>query len=162
MANRTVVAPMRSAGLSIVIGVILSAGSIHALPSIVEVEDEVTLFDGRGNAAAYVSTDDEQTIYLWSGKPVAYLAPDSSDGFHVYGYNGKHLGWFVAGVVRDHEGNAACAVKERFRTTQFEPFKAFRQFKPFKSFKDFAPHRPSFSTSWGDTPCRFLLAEGGV
>ncbi len=34
------------------------------------------------------------TIYLWGGKPVAYLSAESDDGFHVYGFNGKHLGWF--------------------------------------------------------------------
>jgi len=124
-------------------------------------EDEVTLFDGHGKATAYIALDDELTIYLWSGKPVAYLDRDSKGGYHVYGFNGKHLGWFVGGVVWDHEGNASCAVKERLQSTKFEPFKSFKQFKPFKRFKESAPFRPSFSNSFGDTPCRFLLAEGG-
>lgn len=124
-------------------------------------DDEVALFDQRGKANAYIALDDELTIYLWSGKPVAYLDRDSDGGFHVYGFNGKHLGWFVGGIVRDHDGNAECAVKERLQFAEFEPFKAFKQFKPFKSFKEFAPFRPFFTTSWGDTPCRFLLAEGG-
>jgi hypothetical protein len=101
------------------------------------------------------------TIYLWGGKPVAYLDPDRASGFHVYGFNGKHLGWLIEGVLRDHEGNASCAMKERMRSTEFEPFKSFKQFKPFKSFKEFAPFRPYFTNSWGDTPCRLLLAAGG-
>lgn len=125
-------------------------------------DDEVTLFDGRGKAKAYIALSDEMTIYLWSGKPVAYLDRDSSGGFHVYGFNGKHLGWLVGGIVRDHEGNAACARKERLRSTEFEPFKSFKEFKPFKSFKEFAPFRPSFSRSWSDTPCHLVLAEGGA
>ena len=104
--------------------------------------------------------DDELTIYLWSGKPVAYINRDSKNGFQVYGFNGKHLGWFVGGVIWDHGGNASCVVKERLKSTEFEPFKSFKQFKPFKSFKEFAPFRPSFSNSFGDIPCRFLLAEG--
>jgi hypothetical protein len=124
-------------------------------------DDDVTLFDQRGKATAYIALDDELTIYLWSGEPVAYLDRDSDGGFHVYGFNGKHLGWFVGGVLRDHDGNAECAVKERLQSTEFEPLKAFKQFKPFKSFKEFAPLRPFFTTFWGDTPCRFLLAEGG-
>jgi len=70
---------------------------------------------------------------------VAYLDADSASGFHICGFNGKHLGWFVGGIVRAHDGNAACAVKERLRSTQFEPFKGFKQFKPFKGFKEFAP-----------------------
>lgn len=126
-----------------------------------DADDEVTLFDGRGKAVAYIAFEDDFTIYLWSGKPVAYLDRDSSGGFHVYGFNGEHLGWFVSGVVWDHEGNASCAVEEKMKSTEFEPFKSFKQFKPFKSFKKFAPFRPAFSKSFGDTPCRFLLAEGG-
>lgn len=124
-------------------------------------EDEVSLFNGSGKADAYIALDDEMTIYLWSGKPVAYLEKDSESGYHVYGFNGKHLGWFVKGVIWDHEGNGACAVKEVLQSTQSEPFKAFKQFKPFKSFTQFAPFRPTFSNKFGDVPCRFLLAEGG-
>ena len=126
-----------------------------------QAEDEISLFDGAGKANAYIAIDEELTIYLWSGKPVAYLEKDSEGGYHVYGFNGKHLGWFVKGVVWDHEGKASCAVKEVLRSTEFEPFKAFKQFKPFKSFTQFAPFRPAFSSSFGDTPCRFLLGEGG-
>lgn len=131
------------------------------LPGQAKAEDEVTLFNGAGKAEAYIALDDEMTIYLWSGKPIAYLDKDGDSGYHVYGFNGKHLGWFVKGVIRDHEGNGSCAVKEVLRTTEFEPFKAFKQFKPFKSFTQYAPYRPSFTSNFGDTPCRFLLAEGG-
>ena len=125
-------------------------------------DDEVSLFDGRGKAVAYIALDDELTIYLWSGKAVAYLDRDSAGEFHVYGFNGKHIGWFVGGIIWDHDGGASCAEKERLQSTEFEPFKSFKQFKPFKSFKEFAPFRPSFSNSFGDIPCRFLLAEGGA
>lgn len=135
----------------LVFTLIVLASSAHA-------EDEVSLFDGKGSPRAYIAEDN--TIYLWSGKPTAYLERDPVGGFHVYGFNGKHLGWFGKGVVRHHEGNAACAVKEALRRTDFEPFKSFKEFKPFKSFKEFAPFRPFFSREWSETPCRFLLSEG--
>jgi hypothetical protein len=122
--------------------------------------DDVALFDGAGKASAYIAVDDELTIYLWSGEPVAYLEQDSAGGFHIYGFNGKHLGWFVDGLVRNHDGDAACATKERLRSTAFEPFKAFKQFKPFKSFKEFAPFRPFLTNSWGETACQFLFVGG--
>ena len=141
--------------------VIVVALIASVLASEARAEDEVSLFDGTGKAAAYVAVDDELTIYLWGGKPVAYLEKDSDGGYHVYGFNGKHLGWFVRGVVWDHDGKASCATKEVLRSTEFEPFKTFKQFKPFKSFTQFAPFRPAFSSSFGDTPCRFLLGEGG-
>lgn len=123
-------------------------------------DDEVTLFDEKGKAVAYIALDDELTIYLWSGKPVAYLERDDDSGYHVYGFNGKHLGWLVKGILWDHEGSASCGTKEAMRNTEFEPFKSFKEFKPFKSFKEFAPFRPFLSRSFGDTPCKFLLAEG--
>ena len=123
-------------------------------------DDEVSLFDGRGRATAYIAVDDELTIYLWSGKPVAYLDRDTSRGFHVYGFIGKHLGWFVSGIVWDHQGKATCATKERLRSTEFEPFKSFKEFKPFKSFTEFVPFRPTFTREWSDTLCRLWLAQG--
>ena len=125
-------------------------------------DEEVTLFNGKGKATAYIAVDDAMTIYLWGGKPVAYLEPDKrGGGFHIYGFSGKHLGWFVQGVVRDHDGDAACAVKDRMKSTDFEPFKAFKEFKPFKSFKEFAPLRPTFSKSFGSVTCSLFLGEGG-
>ena len=141
--------------IPILILLIMCSVSAHA-------NDEITLFSGSGDAVAYIAVSDELTIYLWSGKPVAYLTEDSSGGFNVYGFNGKHLGWFIGGVVRDHKGDAACAIKEVMPSTKFESFKAFKQFKPFKAFKEFAPFRPYFSNSFGQIPCQFLLASGAA
>lgn len=123
-------------------------------------DDEVSLFSSQGEAVAYIDISDELTIYLWDGTPVAYLDEDISGGYNVYGFNGTHLGWFVNGVIRDHRGDASCAVKEVMKTTKFEPFKSFKSFKPFKSFKSFAPMRPFFSNSFGQISCKFLLMTG--
>jgi hypothetical protein len=131
-----------------------------SITTLVVADDEVTLFNGRGKADAYIALDDEMTIYLWSGKPVAYLEKDSDSGYNVYGFNGKHLGWFVKGILIDHDGNASCAVKEALASTEFEPFKNFKQFKPFKSFTEFAPFKKFFSNRFGDNQCKFLLSEG--
>jgi len=49
---------------------------------------------------------------------VAYLKRDVTSGLHVYSFDGTHLGWFVGAVIRDHEGDTACAVKERFKLPQ--------------------------------------------
>ncbi|MBU2630387.1 MAG: hypothetical protein KKE61_17380 [Proteobacteria bacterium] len=66
------------------------------------ITDEIALFDSSAQATAYIA--EELTIYLWSGKPVAYLEENAAGGFHIYGYNGKHLGWLVGNVVWDHNG----------------------------------------------------------
>ena len=134
----------------------LSLGSSVATAN----DDEITLFDARGKAVAYLALDDEMTIYLWAGKPVAYFSGDNAGDFHVYGFNGMHLGWFVGGIVRDHEGNAACAVKELLQLPELEPLKSLKQLKPLKSLTQLAPLRPIFTTSWGYVPCRFFSDRG--
>jgi len=121
--------------------------------------DEISIYNSAGKATAYVAED--LAIYLWSGKPVAYLDQDRSGGFHVYGFNGKHLGWFVGGVLRDHHGKAVGAGAEAFAIPPgFAPFKSFKKFKPFKSFKEFAPFRPAFRNTWSDTSLKLFLLQG--
>jgi hypothetical protein len=132
------------------------------VPTYALAQDEIALFNGHGRASAYIAVDDELTIYLWSGKPVAYLSSSENGGYDVYGFNGVHLGWFLKGVIRNHDGDAVCATKERMATTESEPFKGFKEFKPFKAFKEFAPFIPSFSSVWADEPCSLALAAGSV
>ncbi len=61
---------------------------------------EKTLFDKNGDATAYLTDDYQETIYLWDGEPVAYLLNSRL----VYGFNGKHLGWFIDSIVYDYDG----------------------------------------------------------
>jgi hypothetical protein len=121
--------------------------------------EEVSLFDQRGRAIAYVA--DNLTIYLWSGKPVAYLKADRSGGFHVYGFNGSHLGWLVKGVVYDHDGAATGGVKDIFlQPVELEPLKSFKQIEPLKSLRELPPIRPILALQWSVTPLKLLLLEG--
>jgi hypothetical protein len=109
-------------------------------------DSEITLRNSHGDCAAYIADDDDSTIYLWDGAPVAYLYKDN-----IYGFNGEHLGWFVKGVVYDHDGNAVGAVTSRFVGVQpICPFKSFKAFKPFKAFREFAPFKPFFQFTWSD------------
>ena len=73
---------------------------------------EVPILSSDGAAAAYVAPD--LTVYLWSGMPTAYLYPDPAGGFHVYGFNGRHLGWYAAGAMRDHSGLRVGVTNEGF------------------------------------------------
>lgn len=128
--------------------------------SLASANEDVTLFDGSGKAVAYIALDDEMTIYLWGGKPVAYLEQDSGSGYHVYGFNGKHLGWFDKGAIWGHDGKVSCAVKAVLNSTQYEPYKAYKQYKPYKAYRQYAPYRPYLSNTFSDKPCSFLLSEG--
>ena len=101
--------------------------------------------------------DDENTIYLWNGKPAAYLDDDK----RIYGFNGKHLGWYENGVIWNLSGE-----KNGFNDSalpvfaKFEPFKSFKKFKPFKSFKQFAKTKPYYKTNTSKESLSQFLMNG--
>jgi hypothetical protein len=61
---------------------------------------EKTLYDKKGEPVAYIAMDYHEAIFLWEGQAVAYL----HEGNHVYGINGRHLGWFIDDILYDQEG----------------------------------------------------------
>lgn len=128
---------------------------------------EISLFDSQGRPVAYVAVDtwserpSDCTIYLWDGRPVAYLEENSFGGFHVYGFTGKHLGWFTDGVIYDHRGHAAGAIAEALASpTRPEPPKPPRRPVPPKGPEALPPLRPLLSLSWSEISLPFLLIGG--
>jgi hypothetical protein len=61
---------------------------------------ERTLYDNKGEPVAYIALDYHQAVYLWDGEAAAYLYEED----HVYGINGRHLGWFIDDILYDQEG----------------------------------------------------------
>jgi len=121
--------------------------------------EEISIYSSQGKAIAYIETED-MTIYLWGGKPVAYLTNDS-EKFNIYGFNGKHLGWFVKGIMRDHDGDVTGFIKDAVNIPiEYEPYKGYKQYKPYKSYKEYAPYMPYLSNSFSKTPLSLFLAQG--
>ena len=147
---------MRRLALTTMITAFMAVTSVHAA--------EVTLFDSHEHTVAYIA--DDLTIYVWSGEPVAYIERDANGEQQIYGFNGKHLGWYVAGVVRDHRGYVVGARRGAFASGQFaaavqyEGFKAFKQLMPVKAVHEFPPPRSPFISQWSPTSLEQFLAEG--
>ena len=117
---------------------------------------EVTLFDADGRAGAYVDASAETTIYPWSGRPVAYL-----EGKSIYGFNGRHPGWFDRGVVRDHQGHCAgFAQGVTGRLTRIEGLKSLKSLKPLKSLKELEPPQSPHSAQSPRLSLELLLLSG--
>lgn len=118
---------------------------------------EVALFNKEGKAIAYIDTkDSDRTIYLYSGEPVAFVSETD-----VYGFNGKHLGWYEKGIVRDHRGEKMGNTKKAATGyTQYEPYKSYKRQKPYKGYKSYPPYKPYFSASWSDGSLEDFLLEG--
>jgi hypothetical protein len=141
-------------GLALLLSLVVFTFAVHASSS-----DEISLFDFKERAIAYIAED--RTIYLWDGKPVAYLDGQSKDGLDIYGFNGKHLGWFKGGIIYDHEGDVVGGIREVFKTVpELEPIKGLKELKPLKSLKELRPLKPLFSKQWAELPLKFFLNEG--
>lgn len=118
---------------------------------------EFTIFDKNGKPTAYIDTADEFTIYMWDGTPVAYLYEDEQ----IYGFNGKHLGWFIEGIIWNQKGDAEGFIEGALKiATSLETFKGFKEFKPFESMKKMASSKPSFSGQWARLSLEFFLTSG--
>ncbi len=117
---------------------------------------EISLYDSEGEAVAYIDTNDEMNIYLWDGKPVAYL-----DGSSIYGFNGKHLGWFQEGIIWDHKGYAVGFVEGAInKLTKLERLKGLQQLAPLKALQELEPLEPLFTNRWSKVPLEIFLSMG--
>jgi len=109
---------------------------------------QITFYNSQGHPTAY--TEDEVHIYLFSGQPVAYI-DDSS----VYAYNGRHLGRFEDGWIRDNQGNCVFFTEDASGgpmkpMKSMRPMKGMKSMKPMKSMKQMKPMRPMNTSSWSE------------
>ena len=121
---------------------------------------EVVLFDSHRRAAAYLDAGDRRTVYLWSGEPVAYLVDDS-----IYGFNGKHLGWYTNGMIFDHEGNVVVSPAVAFRKrVEPAPARGLKAQTPSKQQQESKPLQPTLGGAWSDISASefFLNAESDL
>jgi hypothetical protein len=87
---------------------------------------------------------------------VAYLDDDS-----VYGFNGKHLGWYRNGAVYDQDGDIVVARASMFRgAVEAAPPRGIRGLKPLKGLKELRPLRPLFGLSWSRMPAAVFFLRG--
>ena len=120
---------------------------------------EESLFDVMGTPIAYISYDEENTIYMWDGRPVAYLEPNRT----IYGFNGKHLGWFESGFVRNLKGEIAGF--NRLAADVFigyEPYKSYKMYRPYRRYKEYAHYKPYYSHSKSKESLAQFLLTGQV
>ncbi|MEZ4793470.1 MAG: hypothetical protein R2783_08440 [Gelidibacter sp.] len=121
---------------------------------------EISLFDSQGNARAYIDYEKDATIYLWNGKPVAFLENDGND-ICVFGFNGRFLGWYEEGIVRDKNGNAIGAKKGATNMiTNIEPIKSIQEITPIRPITPITPIKPIFSNSWSSESLIEFLYSG--
>ena len=85
-------------------------------------------YNEYGTPFAY--TDDNEHIFTFPGKPVGYIFADK-----IYSYNGKHLGWYIDGWIRDINGYCVFFTE----TATGGPIKPMRKMAPIRSVKTIKP-----------------------
>jgi hypothetical protein len=120
---------------------------------------DTTIYDKSGQPVAYLAEDYCGTIYLWDGEPVAYLYED----VHLYGFNGRHLGWFRDDVLFSPDGTRVgftssacprCISKSPLKNKKGRAGEIRPRWK--------APAPPKFSLLLSNQGLRELLKQGGT
>lgn len=103
---------------------------------------EISLYDTDGRATMYIA-DDCETFYSWDGYPKCYLVDEA-----IYGWRGKHLGWFSQGFVYDLDGYRIGYTKDASpRILYTERTKTIKKTQWTKSQRRAAHGRPYFRTA---------------
>lgn len=91
-------------------------------------------------------------IVTFFGESVGFLKSDS-----LYNYEGKHVGWYSHGLIRDHQGqvvgfgqNVTDGIKPFLPFKQFKPFASLVGYEPYRPLTEFEPFRPFKSFYWSD------------
>ena len=137
--------------LLVFLGVLVPVGSAFG---------QVAFYSEACEAGAIYGPDQfsqEWAIYSLEGEPLAYFWGES-----VYGFNGKHLGWFNDGVMRNHRGRIVGfwkgALDLRVRIDPWEVEAPLRF--PEKSNREMEPTMPVLTDWWATTSLADFLAEG--
>lgn len=136
--------------------------SLFLLMVTIAYAEEIALYNASGEPTAYIdASQSDLPIFMYDGTPVAYLKTASGNYYHIYGFNGKHLGWLEDGRILDHKGYVAGFLKGGMtKYTRSEPYKYCKKYKPAKAYAQTAPYKPYSKHSFGNTSLSLLLLSG--
>jgi hypothetical protein len=121
---------------------------------------EKNLYDKNGDAKASIASDfSREMIYLWDGTPVAYFYEEE----HVYGINGRHLGWFRNEMLYNNKGERVGFTHTNCPVSIAKaPPKGKKQSVHEMRSRWSAPPAPKWSFSTGTQTLTDFLQEGAV
>lgn len=107
---------------------------------------EVSLYNSKGKAEAYISTNEENAIYLWNGRAVAYILEDA-----VFSWRGKHIGWYSSEKFYNLHGKIVGSTAAKCRcVTQVERVKSVKSVKSVKGIRSVKNVKSVFSLSYSN------------
>ncbi len=120
---------------------------------------DIDLYEKDGMPVAFISMDYDNRIYLMDGTGVAYIYNEN----HIYGINGKHLGWLIDGIVYDNDGKRAGFISSTC-PTGLSKVKGKGEKRPFTELRSRwePPPMPAFSYSYSEITLKELLEQGMI
>lgn len=84
------------------------------------------LYGKSGKVHAWLDISNGNILDL-NGQHLAFIAGDS-----VYDWDGRHIGWWLSGSIRDRTNAAAFFTKDAGSIGVLKPLKALKPLKPLK------------------------------
>jgi len=108
---------------------------------------EITLYDQTGHPLIYLSPENDNSFYTWDGHAVAYLY----DSELIYGWKGKHIGWYINGVIYDLQGYRVGSISEKCPTSVYSESSKYSKYSQYSRYSRYSPYsRPSLKSSYSD------------
>jgi hypothetical protein len=115
---------------------------------------ELSLYDTNGRATMYIA-DDGETVYDWDGYAKCYIIDEE-----IYGWRGKHLGWFSDSFIYNLDGYRIGYTKEASpRILYTEWTKSTKKTQWTKSQRRTAHQKPTFRSSESTIPLAEYLSS---
>jgi hypothetical protein len=96
---------------------------------------ETTFYDNSGHPVAYLSPENDNSIYIWDGHAVAYIIDEL-----IYGWRGRHIGWFVKGVLYDLNVIKSGQSRKSVPILHLQNLLSSQSFQDLPDFQDMLQH----------------------
>jgi len=99
--------------------------------------------DNQGNAILYYNST-ANILYDYSGNCKFFYKSDNLGDINIYNFSGKHLGWYINGTLRDHQGRIMASETNKLInvTYRMPPVKHLQKITPLKALEELGPIRP--------------------
>ncbi len=118
-----------------------------------------TFHDNQGNPILYYKSS-ENVFFDYAGNSKFYLKRDNLGDVNIYNFNGKHLGWYINGTLRDHQGRIMASETNKLLNVTYKmpPIKPVERIIPIKGVEELAPIKPLWNDQFSSN---YILTYNG-
>ena len=119
---------------------------------------EITFYNRTGHPQTYLSTENDNSFYTWDGHAVAYLHEDK-----VYGWRGKHIGWYIDGVIYDLKGYRVGSTREKCSYSVYSEDSKYSKYSRYSRYSRYSPYsKPSLSSMYASIDLLEFITQDRV